>query len=146
MESILKSDIFFFITSIAVICITLVSLLILFYFIKAARHIEYIAKRIRNGSDIIADDMAEIRAAFKEKAAKAPGLFGSALGFVASIIGQSLRKQGKSTQSKTAKSSRKKDASHKARSAKTGRETNRETSRDMDDENLEDDSFETENE
>ena len=48
MESILKSDIFFFITSISVVVITLVLLVAGFYFIKMLRNFYKISEVLKN--------------------------------------------------------------------------------------------------
>lgn len=48
MESILKSDIFFFITSISVVVITLVFLVAGFYFIKMMRNFYKISEILKN--------------------------------------------------------------------------------------------------
>jgi len=51
MESILKSDIFFFITSISVVFISVVFLIALFYFIKILRNFYKISKILRGLSE-----------------------------------------------------------------------------------------------
>lgn len=51
MESILKSDIFFFITSISVVVISLFLLVALFYFIKILRNFHKISKVLRELSE-----------------------------------------------------------------------------------------------
>jgi len=48
MESILRSDIFFFITSISVVIITVFLLIALFYFIKILRNFHKISSILRN--------------------------------------------------------------------------------------------------
>jgi uncharacterized membrane protein len=48
MESVLKSDIFFFISSISVVVLTLFLLVALFYFIKILRNFYKISKILKN--------------------------------------------------------------------------------------------------
>lgn len=58
MESILRSDIFFFITSIAVIIVTIFLLVALFYFIKMLRNFYKISKILK---DYAVDTEDELR-------------------------------------------------------------------------------------
>lgn len=51
MESILKADIFFFISSIATILITIVFLVALFYFIKIMRNFYKISEILKNATE-----------------------------------------------------------------------------------------------
>lgn len=51
MESILRSDIFFFVTSISVIIITVFLLIALFYFIRLVRNFYKISKTLRKFAD-----------------------------------------------------------------------------------------------
>lgn len=60
MESILKSDIFFFITSISVVLISAVLLVVLYYFIKILRNfykISTILKNLSESADVELRDM-----------------------------------------------------------------------------------------
>jgi len=60
MESILKSDIFFFITSIS-ICITTVILIISgYYIIKILKNIEKITEKLNNTVSKVEEDFSEI--------------------------------------------------------------------------------------
>lgn len=67
MESIARSDMFFFVTTIAVIVLTLVLVVALSYFIRIASDIKYIAKRAKQETDEIADDLKTARENLKEK-------------------------------------------------------------------------------
>jgi len=64
MESLVKSDIFFFITGIAVIVISVVLLILLFYSIKTMKSAQRIMDRFERGTEIFADDMESIRTYF----------------------------------------------------------------------------------
>jgi predicted Holliday junction resolvase-like endonuclease len=67
MESIVKSDMFFFVTTIAVIVLTLVLVVALSYIIRIASDIKYIAKRAKQETDEIADDLKSARETLKSK-------------------------------------------------------------------------------
>jgi uncharacterized membrane protein len=60
MESILKSDIFFFITSISVVIITLVILIAGFYFIKMLRNFYKISNILKNYTEKTEGELKEI--------------------------------------------------------------------------------------
>lgn len=60
MESILKSDIFFFITSISVVIITLVFLVTGFYFIKMLRNFYKISAVLRNFTESTENELREM--------------------------------------------------------------------------------------
>lgn len=67
MESIAKSDMFFFVTTIAVIVLTLVLVVALAYVIRIASDIKYIAHRAKQETDEIADDLKSARETLKSK-------------------------------------------------------------------------------
>lgn len=83
MESVVKSDMFFFVTTIAVIVLTLVLVVALTYVIRIASDIKYIAKRAKQETDEIADDLKSARVALKEKG-KTIGTILSSLWFLRS--------------------------------------------------------------
>lgn len=60
MESILKSDIFFFITSISVVIITLVILVASFYFIKMLRNFYKISNILKNYTEKTEGELKDI--------------------------------------------------------------------------------------
>jgi len=60
MESVLKSDIFFFITSISVCIITVVLLIAGYYIIRILKNIEDITKKIRKTVSAAESDIGEI--------------------------------------------------------------------------------------
>lgn len=61
MDPILKSEIFFFITSIAVIALSIGAAVVLVYAIRILRDVDHIAKLARDESDLIAKDVSELR-------------------------------------------------------------------------------------
>lgn len=60
MESILKSDVFFFITSIAVVIFTLVFLIAGFYFIKILRNFYKISKILKKNVESVDENLREL--------------------------------------------------------------------------------------
>ncbi len=100
MDSLLKSDIFFFITAIGIIVLFAVLIVALWFAIRFLRHAEYVAKKIRIESDNISDDIAEIRADIKEKVRGGKAGVGSLLGLVSGFFSGFSRKK-KKTKAKT---------------------------------------------
>ena len=70
MNSLIHADIFFFITSIAVIGISLAVLIILLYGIKIARTLSSVAESMKKQSDEIIEDIAELRQKVKSQGEK----------------------------------------------------------------------------
>jgi hypothetical protein len=60
MESILKSDIFFFITSMSVVVLTLFLLVALFYFIKIMRNFYKISEILKNYTEKTENDLRDL--------------------------------------------------------------------------------------
>jgi hypothetical protein len=70
MSDFLKQDIFFFITTVAVIVLTLLLGLLLIYLIRIAKTLDEITKRVRQETDIIVDEVGELRAKIKREGIK----------------------------------------------------------------------------
>jgi predicted Holliday junction resolvase-like endonuclease len=70
MTDFLKQDIFFFITSIAVIILTLLLAILIFYIIKISKNIKYISERAKTEADLISEDISNLRDNVKEHGAK----------------------------------------------------------------------------
>ena len=62
MNEILQTNIFFIITSVGVIVLTCMVCVILYHIIKLLRSIRSIVERVEEGSDVIAEDVAQLRA------------------------------------------------------------------------------------
>lgn len=82
MSDVLHANIFFFITAIAVILVTVMVIVALYYVIKILRAVKDVAERVREGSEVIAHDAAQFRegimsgsfiSAIYERAAKTAG-------------------------------------------------------------------------
>ena len=70
MDPILKSEIFFFITAIAVIVLSVSAAVVLVYAIRILRDVDHVAKLVRDESDLIAKDVSGLREAAEEEGLK----------------------------------------------------------------------------
>ena len=61
MDTLVQADLFFFITSIAIVVITIAVLMALFYFIQILRDVRYATKRIREETDRIVSDVDNLK-------------------------------------------------------------------------------------
>lgn len=66
MESIVKADIFFVISTLAVVIITIASAVALIYLIGVLRNIMKISRRVRGAADELADDLHWARSGFRK--------------------------------------------------------------------------------
>lgn len=66
MNEIYKSDVFFFITSIAVIVISALLVVLIIYLIKVFRDIKYISNKAKTEADLISQDISELRKNVKD--------------------------------------------------------------------------------
>ena len=72
-ETIVNADIFFFITALAVILITLVVLALLIVIINIFANVMHITKRVRRESDALIDDVQAIHAAVRRQSSRVSG-------------------------------------------------------------------------
>jgi len=70
MTEFLKQDIFFFVTTIAVIVLSLLMIVVMIYVWKIVSDIKYITKKARREADLIADDIADLRENIRERGFK----------------------------------------------------------------------------
>jgi hypothetical protein len=70
MSEVIHADVFFFITSMAVICITVGVLILLFYLVPAARDMREIAAKVRKAGDEVEKDFEDLRANLRQEGAK----------------------------------------------------------------------------
>ena len=66
MNEILHANIFFFIASLATICFCVLVSLVLYQLLKITQSIRTILSRIEEGSEVLAEDLAQIRAVIVE--------------------------------------------------------------------------------
>ncbi len=62
MSDIVQADIFFFIASIGIVVLTILVCLILYQVLKVVKSIRRILERIDEGSEVIAEDVSQLRA------------------------------------------------------------------------------------
>lgn len=67
MESFLKADIFFFITTIALITVSLALIVVLIYLAKILSHFLYLSRKIREEGDEMIKDIHSLRTAMKDE-------------------------------------------------------------------------------
>jgi len=70
MTEFYKMDVFFFVTTIAVIILTLLLGVLIVYIIKISRDIKYISYKAKNEADLISHDLSDLRQNVKDKGAK----------------------------------------------------------------------------
>ncbi len=88
MSEVLQANVFFFITGVAVIVFTALLCVALFHVIKVLKSLRRIMDRIEAGTEVIAEDMQEMRKFFTQE-----GFFGKLIG--------SLTKSAKRTSTRT---------------------------------------------
>lgn len=76
MNEVLHANIFFIIASVATVCFCILVSLILYHVLKIVRSVRVIAKRIEDGSGVIADDVAFVRSFMRGGFANLFGMFG----------------------------------------------------------------------
>lgn len=67
MNNLIKSDVFFFITSIAVVVIGILLTVLIVYLIKVSRDIKYISQKAKTEADNIIQDVSQLRTNLKEQ-------------------------------------------------------------------------------
>jgi len=82
--TLIHADIFFYITTIAVVVLTVLVIIFLYYVVKIARHLEHAAKRLKEESDHILDDVSIIRESMEDKGGKAVSFLKFVLGTIVS--------------------------------------------------------------
>lgn len=90
--SILKSDVFFFVTTICVVAVSGVFIIALFYIIAVLRDIKYISRRAKEEGEEILNDARELREALKDKS-------GGILSFIFSLLSIRNKRRKRKNQS-----------------------------------------------
>ena len=70
-SSLIHADIFFYITSVAVVILTILLIILFYYLVKIARHLECTARRLKEEGDRIIDDVSMVRESIEEQGGKA---------------------------------------------------------------------------
>jgi uncharacterized protein YoxC len=66
MQNLIQSDIFFFITSIAVIIVTVFVLVILWYVIRILKNVKDVSEMVKSGTLFLSEDLSGIRKKIKK--------------------------------------------------------------------------------
>jgi hypothetical protein len=104
METLVKADIFFFVTTIAVVVVSLLGVIVLVYAIRILRDVKDVSSRVRTGSELIGDDLAKVRTHMKHY-----GLFKAVLAALLALAGSVYkRKAGTGRSKKTSTASKRK--------------------------------------
>lgn len=74
MEELLKSDIFFFITSVSVVAVTVLIIIVLVYIAEILRDIRHVSKNVRKESDHFTEIVNEILKDFHKGTKKVTGV------------------------------------------------------------------------
>ena len=70
MDTLIKAGVFFFITTVAIIVLSLLLAVLIIYIIKISKDIKYISNKAKNEADLIAEDLSDLRENVKEKGVK----------------------------------------------------------------------------
>lgn len=76
MTEILQTNIFFFITSVAVVAVTILIGVILFYVVMILKDVKDVSERVKKGVGIVGKDLATLRRGVKKSGTKAQGIVG----------------------------------------------------------------------
>ena len=90
MNDILKQDVFFFVTTIAVGILTIVLIVGIFYVIKILRDVKFITKKAKAGAEIISEDLSVMKEKVKKHGPKAAFLFS----FFKNVYNKKTKKKG----------------------------------------------------
>jgi hypothetical protein len=76
MNEFLKMDIFFFVATLGVIVLTFLAAYVLWRFARILRHIEHISEQVAMESDLVRQDLAEMRGDIRAGKSRLKSLFG----------------------------------------------------------------------
>ena len=91
MSEIIHADIFFFITAVAVILLTVIFGVALIYVVLIVRDLRAIVARVRRASESLESDLNAFREEVKQEGYKARALVDVALGFIARKLTKAVR-------------------------------------------------------
>ena len=70
MESMVKSDIFFFVTTIAVVAVTICLVYALYHLIRILRNVDEISEEVKNESQLVREDIQDLRSNIRDEGMK----------------------------------------------------------------------------
>lgn len=93
MDTLIHADIFFFVTTIAVVVVAAVFTVALIYLIKILRDVKEVTQKVREEASMIHEDIQNLRAEIKKEGFRLEGL----LSFFRNIFKQKRSRTGKSS-------------------------------------------------
>ena len=102
MNDIVHADIFFFISAIGAIVITIGAAITFYYIIGIVRDVRAVTKKVRTASDELERDFYELRSAVKDRGARVKSAFEFFVDFLAQQVPGARRKRKSSPTSETA--------------------------------------------
>jgi len=75
MDTLIHADIFFFVTTIAVVVITIALTVLIVYLIKVFRSVRKIADMVSDETVLVRKDIADLRSEVRERGSRAIGAF-----------------------------------------------------------------------
>lgn len=82
MNEVVHADIFFFISSLSVICVTIGMIALFYYVIPIARDVRAIVARLRKAGEEVEKDFEALRATLREEGTKGKTILNLVFGFV----------------------------------------------------------------
>ncbi|MBU3668707.1 MAG: hypothetical protein FGM57_01925 [Candidatus Taylorbacteria bacterium] len=73
-SNLIHADIFFFITAISVVLLTIILIVILFYIARAVKTISQMVEKIKTESDQVIDDLSDLREKIKDGGSQLTGM------------------------------------------------------------------------
>ena len=92
MNEVVHADIFFFISSLSVVCITIGVLILLYYIIPIARDARAIVAKLRKAGDEVEKDFESLRSTLREEGAKGKTILNLVFGFVTRTLTPAAKK------------------------------------------------------
>ncbi len=89
MDELIHADIFFFITAIAVVIISIGMAVVLYFIINILRDVRVVAKKVRKASDELEQDFEVLRSSVKEEGVRVKTIVELVLAFIARQIPKS---------------------------------------------------------
>ena len=93
MDSFIKADIFFFVTTIAVALVSLVFTVALFYIIGILKDIKYISRKAKEEADLLSADIDDLREHVRDRGATMASTFDFLKNVVKRRMGSTSKKK-----------------------------------------------------
>jgi uncharacterized protein YoxC len=93
MDSFIKADIFFFITTIAVVLVSIIFSVALIYIIGILRNVKYISEKAREEADLLSADIDDLREHVRDRGATMASTFDFLKNVVKRRMGSTSKKK-----------------------------------------------------